>query len=149
MKYSQHSSSIKSLCKTTPYPDVCFDSLKLSTNISDETSPNIDTYLLYTLQTAISESKQLSNLLLDAGNSNNIIQKQKGTILDCKELQQITMSCLQRTVSLDQQDAPINQRQLADAIAYLSAALTNKNTCLEGLDSASGPLKPALLSSIN
>ena len=58
------------------------------------------------------------------------------------------MSCLQRTVSLVPQDAPINQRKLADAIAYLSAALTNKNTCLEGLDSASGPLKPALLSSI-
>ena len=149
MKYSQHSSSIKSVCKTTPYPDVCFDSLILSTNISDEfTSPNINTYLLYTLQTAISESEQLSSLLLDAGNSNNIIQKQKGTIPDCKELQQITMSCLQRTVSLVPQDAPINQRKLADAIAYLSAALTNKNTCLEGLDSASGPLKPALLSSI-
>ncbi|KAK7839160.1 putative pectinesterase/pectinesterase inhibitor 12 [Quercus suber] len=149
MKYSQHSSSIKSVCKTTPYPDVCFDSLKLSTNISDEISPNINTFLLYTLQTAISESEKLSNLLLDAGNSNNIIQKQKGTIPDCKELQQITMSCLQRTVSLVPQDAPINQRKLADAIAYLSAALTNKNTCLEGLDSASGPLKPALLSSIN
>ncbi|KAM3741683.1 hypothetical protein ACB098_07G015200 [Castanea mollissima] len=149
MKNSQHSPSIKSVCKTTPYPDVCFDSLKLSINISDEAIPNTNTYLLYTLQTAISESGKLSSLLLDAGNSNNIIEKQKGTIPDCKELQQITMSCLQRTVSLVPQDAPINQRKLADAIAYLSAALTNKNTCLEGLDSASGPLKPALLSSIN
>lgn len=41
-----------------------------------------------------------------------------------------------------------NGRKLADARAYLSAALTNKNTCLEGLDSASGPLKPALVNSI-
>lgn len=38
--------------------------------------------------------------------------------------------------------------KLADARAYLSAALTNKNTCLEGLDSASGPLKPVLVNSI-
>lgn len=46
-------------------------------------------------------------------------------------------------------DAPNNKQKLADARAYLSAALTNKNTCLEGLDSASGPLKPTLLNSIH
>uniref|UniRef100_A0A7N2LH06 Pectinesterase inhibitor domain-containing protein n=1 Tax=Quercus lobata TaxID=97700 RepID=A0A7N2LH06_QUELO len=152
-KYSQNSSSIDSICKTTPYPDVCFDSVKLSIiiNISIEISPNINTFLLYTLQIAIFESEQLSNLLLDAGNSDmyNIIENQTGTIQDCEELQQITMSCLQRSVSLIQDDAPIKQRKLADAIAYLSAALTNKNTCLEGLDSAAGPLLPTLLSSID
>ena len=149
MKYSQNSSSIDSICKTTPYPDVCFDSLKLSIiNISIEISPNINTFLLYTLQIAIFESEQLSNLLLDAGNSDSIIENQTGTIQDCEELQQITMSCLQRSISLIQ-DAPIKQRKLADAIAYLSAALTNKNTCLEGLDSAAGPLLPTLLSSID
>lgn len=37
---------------------------------------------------------------------------------------------------------------LADVGAYLSAALTNKNTCLEGLESASGPSKQALVDSI-
>ncbi|XP_075673878.1 putative pectinesterase/pectinesterase inhibitor 12 [Castanea sativa] len=150
LKYSQNSSSIDTICKTTPYPDVCSDSLKLSIiiNISIEISPNINTFLLYTLQIAIFESEQLSNLLLDAGNSDNIIENQTGTIQDCEELQQITMSCLQRSMSLIQ-DAPIKQRKLADAIAYLSAALTNKNTCLEGLDSAAGPLLPTLLSSID
>ena len=134
MKYSQHSSSIKSVCKTTPYPVVCFNSLKHS----DETSPNNKANLLTILQTTISKSEELLNQLLDFGN--DIIEKQKGTIPDCNELQQITPSCLQRSVSLIQ-DAPIiNQRKLADAIAQLSAALTNKNTFLEGLDSASGPL---------
>ncbi|XP_065634510.1 probable pectinesterase/pectinesterase inhibitor 12 [Quercus suber] len=148
MKYSQNLSSIDSICKTTPYPDVCFDSVELSIiiNISIDISPNIDTF--YTLQIAIFESEQLSNLLLDAGNSDNIIENQTGTIQYCEELQQITMSCLQRSMSLIQ-DAPIKQRKLADAIAYLSTALTNKNTCLEGLDSAAGPLLPTLLSSID
>lgn len=37
---------------------------------------------------------------------------------------------------------------MSDARAFLSAALTNKNTCLEGLDSASGPLKPVLVNSL-
>ncbi|XP_050262785.1 probable pectinesterase/pectinesterase inhibitor 12 [Quercus robur] len=148
LQYSQSLSSIKSICKTTPYPDVCFDSLKLSIGISININPNIITYLLQTLQTAISESENLSNLFLDAGRHSNIIEKQRGTIQDCKEVHQITLSALQRSVSRIH-DAPNNKQKLADARAYLSAALTNKNTCLEGLDSASGPLKPTLLNSIH
>ena len=146
MKCSQNLSSIISTCNTTPFPDVCIDSLKHS-NISNETSPNINTYLHNTLHTAISKSEKLSNMFLDAGNPNNVIEKQRGTIQDCKELQQITMSCLQRSVSLIQ-DAPVNQRKQADAAVYLSAALTNKNTCLEALDSASGPLLKTLVRAV-
>ncbi|XP_062147479.1 probable pectinesterase/pectinesterase inhibitor 12 [Alnus glutinosa] len=137
-----HFSSIRSFCKTTPYPDVCFDSLKLS--ISINISPNIIAYLLQTLQIAISKSENLSNLFFNARNS-NIIEKQRGTIQDCKELHQITLSSLQRSVS---RISAADRRKLADARAYLSAALTNKNTCLEGLDSASGPLKSVLVNSI-
>lgn len=36
----------------------------------------------------------------------------------------------------------------SDVNAYLSAALTNKNTCLEGLESASGEFKPTLVNSV-
>lgn len=44
--------------------------------------------------------------------------------------------------------AESNHRKLDDARAFLSAALTNKATCLEGLDSASGPSKPVLVNSV-
>ncbi|KAF3439751.1 hypothetical protein FNV43_RR18029 [Rhamnella rubrinervis] len=138
-----HLSSIRSFCRPTPYPDVCFDSLKLS--ISINISPNIITFLLQSIKTAISEAGKLSNLLSTAGHSNSIVEKQRGTVQDCKELHQITLLSLQRSVSLVRST---NSRKLADARAYLSAALTNKNTCLEGLDSASGPLKPKLVSSL-
>lgn len=138
-----HLSSIRSLCQTTPYPDVCFDSLKLS--ISINISPNILTFLLQSLKTAISESGKLSDLLSTAGHSNSIVEKQRGAVRDCKELHQITVSSLQKSVSRVRSSA--SSRKIADARAYLSAALTNKNTCLEGLDSASGPLKPKLISS--
>lgn len=100
--------------------------------------------LLQTLQTAISEAGKLTNLFSIAGGS-NIIERQRGTIQDCLELHQITVSSLQRSVSRVRAG---DSRKLVDARAYLSAAVTNKNTCLEGLDSASGPLKPALLNSL-
>ncbi|GKV00006.1 hypothetical protein SLEP1_g12770 [Rubroshorea leprosula] len=134
-------SSIKSFCKTTPYPDACFDSLKLSVSIN--ISPNILNFLLQTLQQALSEAEKLTNLFSNPGNS--ILENQRGTIQDCRDLHQITLTSLQRSVSKIKSG---NARNLADARAYLSAALTNKNTCLEGLDTASGPLKPVLVSSI-
>ncbi|KAH6837497.1 Plant invertase/pectin methylesterase inhibitor superfamily [Perilla frutescens var. hirtella] len=44
--------------------------------------------------------------------------------------------------------AAADSRKLADARAFLSAAMTNKITCLDGLDSATGPMKPSLLNSM-
>ncbi|KAK8632328.1 hypothetical protein V6N13_072722 [Hibiscus sabdariffa] len=41
-----------------------------------------------------------------------------------------------------------DSRKIADAKVYLSAALTNKDTCLEGLDSTFGPLKPVIEKSL-
>lgn len=131
--------AIKNFCQNTPHPEACFNSLKLS--ISINISPNIITYLLQTLQTAISEAGKLTNLFL----SPNIVEQQRGTIQDCKELHQITLSSLQRSVSKVRSS---DTRKLADARIYLSGALTNKKTCLEGLDSASGSMLPTLVSSI-
>ncbi|KFK32510.1 hypothetical protein AALP_AA6G251900 [Arabis alpina] len=133
--------SASSFCKNTPYPDTCFNSLKLS--ISINISPNILSFLLQTLKTALSEAEKLTDLLSNAG---NLVEGQRGSLQDCKDLHHITSSSLKRTLSKIQ-DNGNDSRKLADARTYLSAALTNKNTCLEGLESASGPLKPKLVTS--
>ncbi|XP_071724778.1 probable pectinesterase/pectinesterase inhibitor 12 [Rutidosis leptorrhynchoides] len=135
--------SIQTFCNSTPYPDACFDSLKLS--ISINISPNILNFLLQSLNSAISEAGKLTNLLYQASGNSNIIEKQRGTVQDCRELHQITLNSLEKSVSKIKTG---DSKNLADARAYLSAALTNKNTCLEGLDSASGPLKPTIQNSI-
>ncbi|KAK7411796.1 hypothetical protein VNO78_03237 [Psophocarpus tetragonolobus] len=135
-------SSLKSFCSSTPYPEVCFDSLKLS--ISININPNIINYLLQSLQVAISETTKLSNLFHNVGHS-NIIEKQRGAVQDCRELHQSTLTSLKRSLSGVRSS---DSRNIVEARAYLSAALTNKNTCLEGLDSASGTMKPALVKSV-
>ncbi|CAJ1975704.1 unnamed protein product [Sphenostylis stenocarpa] len=135
-------SSLRSFCRTTPYPEVCFNSLKLS--ISINISPNIINYLLQSLQVAISETTKLSNIFHNVGHY-NIVEKQRGAVQDCRELHQSTLSSLKRSLSGIRSS---NSMNIVDARAYLSAALTNKNTCLEGLDSASGTMKPALVKSV-
>ncbi|KHN10485.1 probable pectinesterase/pectinesterase inhibitor 12 [Glycine soja] len=136
-------SSIKSFCTTTAYPEVCFNSLKLS--ISINISPNIINYLRQSLQVAISETTKLSNLFHNVGHSKNIIEKQRGSVQDCRELHQSTLASLKRSLSGIRSS---NSKNIVDARSYLSAALTNKNTCLEGLDSASGTMKPSLVKSV-
>ena len=147
---SQEFSYIKSICKTTPYSDICLDTLELAIkDIPNDSSPNNTAYyIVFNLKTAINASEKISIVLSEAKDPKNIIEKQRGTIKDCTELNQITLSSLQRSVSRIN-DAPLNDGKVADARVYLSAALTNKITCLKSLDSASGPLKPALLKSIN
>ncbi|KAL4325194.1 hypothetical protein GQ457_11G017040 [Hibiscus cannabinus] len=135
--------SIRSFCKSTPYPDSCFDSLKLS--ISVNISPDILFYLLQTLNSALSEAAKLTNLFSNSGHGNIIVEKQRGTLQDCKELHEGTLSLLKKTVSRIKDE---DSRKIADAKVYLSAALTNKDTCLQGLDSAFGPLKPVIVKSL-
>ncbi|KAI3443498.1 hypothetical protein Pfo_000163 [Paulownia fortunei] len=137
-----HLSSIRAVCKSTPYPDACFDSLKLSLSIN--ISPNILNFLLQSLKTALSQGLKLSYLFSNTGRT-NLVEKQRGTIQDCRELHQITLSSLKKSVS---RISAADSRKLADARAFLSAALTNKVTCLEGLNLATGPMKSSLVNSL-
>ncbi|PHT48135.1 putative pectinesterase/pectinesterase inhibitor 12 [Capsicum baccatum] len=140
-----HISSLKSLCKSTPYPESCFNTYKLS--ISINISPNILNILLQSLQAALSGTGQLTTLFSSAGRS-NLVEKQKGIVQDCKELHQITISSLKKSVSRIN-TASANSKHLADAKAFLSAALTNKATCLEGLDFSTGSLKSTLINTLS
>uniref|UniRef100_A0A7N0UNQ6 Pectinesterase n=1 Tax=Kalanchoe fedtschenkoi TaxID=63787 RepID=A0A7N0UNQ6_KALFE len=140
--FSNNLSPLKSFCHSRPYPDLCYDSLKLS--ISININPNILNLLLQTLQNAITQSGKLTALIAAADDGHKIVERRRGTLQDCRELHQISDSYLRKSVSKIRTQESQN---LADARAYLSAALTNKNTCLEGLETASGPLKPTLVDS--
>ncbi|XP_016515991.2 putative pectinesterase/pectinesterase inhibitor 12 [Nicotiana tabacum] len=142
-----HVSPLKSLCNSTPYPESCFNSLKLS--ISINISPNILNLLLQSLQSALSGTGHLTTLFSSAGGS-NLVEKQKGIVQDCKELHQITISSIKKSLNrINTVSSANNPKILADTKAFLSAALTNKATCLEGLDFTTGPLKSTLVNSLS
>ncbi|KAK1280736.1 putative pectinesterase/pectinesterase inhibitor 12 [Acorus gramineus] len=128
------------VCKSTPFPESCLESSKLS--ISINISPTILGFALRSLDGALSEAGKLWGLLpVDPA----LVEHQKGAVQDCRELHQITVSSLTKSDNLLRSS---KQTRLSDVKSYLSAALTNKNTCMEGLDSASGPSKPILVGAI-
>ncbi|GJV18746.1 pectinesterase, active site-containing protein [Tanacetum coccineum] len=80
--------------------------------------------------------------------NDNIQEELMGTIQDCKELYEITISSLND--SLVQLTATTSSsNELTDISSLLAAAATNTDTCLEELEFTSGPLKPVLNDSIN
>nr|GMC73008.1 probable pectinesterase/pectinesterase inhibitor 12 [Ipomoea batatas] len=131
-------------CKSTPHPDACLDSIRLS--ISINISPNVLNFLLQSLKTALTQAGKLSDLFAVAGSGGNIVEKQRGTVQDCKDLHERTVSSLKKSVS--RISSSPDAKKIADAKAFLSAALTNKATCLEGLESSTGPMKTTLVGSI-
>ncbi|KAL2936402.1 putative pectinesterase/pectinesterase inhibitor 12 [Bienertia sinuspersici] len=130
---------IKSLCTNSPYPNHCFDTLKLTLSLN--LPLNLLNFFIQSIQIALDEINRLSSIF-DTTTNYNLIQQQKGTLQDCKELHQISLISLKKSVS------KVKSSNISDARIYLSAALTNKDTCLEGLESAYGPQKPLLVNSI-
>ncbi|CAN6470054.1 unnamed protein product [Victoria cruziana] len=76
--------------------------------------------------------------------SSGIVEKQKGTILDCKELHQITIDHLQYCIT--QTSSQKVDKQVIRI--YLSATIANKETCLEGLSTASGAFKAVFIANL-
>src|ERR1044072_3712899 len=74
-----------------------FNSSKLS--ISININPNIINALLQSLQAAISEATKLSDLFNNAGQHSNIKENKRGTIQDCRELQDSTLASLKKSLS--------------------------------------------------
>ncbi|EPS64331.1 pectinesterase [Genlisea aurea] len=135
------SREINGVCKTTPFPETCIESLKLSLSLNIPTT--ILASLLQTLRIAVTEGGKLSNLLSGAA----LVERQRGTLQDCRELHGITISLLSKSISRIGSIA--DARKLADVRTFLSAALTNRGTCFEGLSSAGGRDKPAILASFD
>ncbi|KAG0503822.1 hypothetical protein HPP92_003894 [Vanilla planifolia] len=125
------------LCKTTPFPDLCLDSLKLSISIA-----SILSCILRSLDSAISAVSSLSPLISNPA----IVESQRGALLDCRELHNSTLSSLCRSSSLLRSSS---SRAVADARTHLSAALTNRDTCFQGLVGSHGPQAADLVTAWN
>ncbi|XP_020576202.1 probable pectinesterase/pectinesterase inhibitor 12 [Phalaenopsis equestris] len=128
------------ICKSTPFPKLCLDSLKLSISIS--INPTLLSILLHSLESAVSAVSNISPLL----SSHSIFEAQRGALQDCGELHSSTLSSLHRSSSL--LSSSTSAKAVAEAQAHLSASLTNKETCLEGLAGARGAQVPALVNAL-
>ncbi|XP_078429537.1 putative pectinesterase/pectinesterase inhibitor 12 [Wolffia australiana] len=139
-KSSSYRVSAEKLCDSTPHPSSCLKSLDFSINI--DINPNLPALLLHLLRFALNEASKLSSLL--GSTSTGIVEKQRSTLQDCRDLHEISVSCLKKSrLSLFPSGKKLN-----DVRTCLSAALTNRATCLDGLSFATGPGKDELVAAV-
>ncbi|XP_078157699.1 plant invertase/pectin methylesterase inhibitor superfamily [Carex rostrata] len=138
------SSTNKSQCQSTPYPSACLSSMELSIPLNIDA--NFLSLVFKSLLSAMSTTSSLSHLLAAVSHSPYLVETQRGAVQDCLDLHAATISSLFRTSDFIKSSSP--DKFLPAIRTHLSAALTNKVTCLEGLAGATGPMKNSLLSSL-
>jgi hypothetical protein len=156
-----------SICLATPHPVSCLaavaahpDAPAPSTKAVEEAAaavsvsllpPNVLSVVLASLRGALSAltssvSPALSALSGPAG-APWVASLHRGAARDCQELHEATLRSLSRSAALlGRNDDGLG---LPTARAHLAAALTNKATCIDGLDGASGPHVGDLLASLD
>lgn len=148
------SSSIKVVCSVTRYPGSCFESLSsASVNSSGVTS---DPVVLFQISLSVA-SRSISKLsaflsTLDIPSSGNLLQ---AAVHDCKELFDDAINRLNdSSVALTEAkpgEKILSDSRINDLKTWLSAAITDQETCLDGFEGAADgfqkKLKAAMVNS--
>ncbi|XP_073131514.1 probable pectinesterase/pectinesterase inhibitor 61 [Henckelia pumila] len=126
LKIKRPSQAISRTCNTTRYPTLCVDSLIEFPDASDKELVHISMNVtLQRFHRAIYLASNISNLLMDS--------PVRSAYEDCVELLEDSVSHLSNSLS------SVGSTQ--DVLTWLSAALTNHDTCTEGFSELTGDVK--------
>ncbi|KAK9724481.1 hypothetical protein RND81_05G075800 [Saponaria officinalis] len=140
---------IKTSCKATTYPDLCYNSLL--THASDiQTSPQLlaNVALSVTLDTARTTFASISTMSKGLG----VRPREAGPMRDCLEVLDDTIDQLRNSITEmgELKDCKNFRMLISDVQTWVSAALTNEGTCMDGFGGKymDGSLKTKIRSKI-
>jgi pectinesterase inhibitor-like protein len=145
--------TVHAICHTTPHPASCLASAAVHLDAAHTAASSVAVTLLpasilsvalASLRGALTAVSSLSPVLSSTLTAPPTTLR-RGAAQDCLELHAATLESLSRSTSLLTSPG----ESLPAVRAHLSAALTNKATCLDGLAGASGPTMDGLLSSLD
>ena len=138
--------SRETVCKDTPYPQFC------TSVLPSNQSASIQDHGRFSVQRSISTTSNLLSLV------NSYLQRQSGypeytvrALEDCQLLINMNLELLSDTLQTIRGANSLNRLKEDDVQTFLSATLTNQDTCLNGLDSVTSPstLKSTLEASLS
>ncbi|KAL7161440.1 hypothetical protein ACSBR2_041995 [Camellia fascicularis] len=130
--------SIKAVCSVTQHPNSCFSSISSFDNHSPCRLPKADPELILnlSLRVAVKELTDLKSLpktLISKSNDARSVSALK----DCVSLFDDALSQLNKSVELmdvGPGEKVLTEAKIGDMKTWVSAAMTNQETCLDGLD---------------
>ncbi|CAL5444814.1 unnamed protein product [Camellia sinensis] len=130
--------SIKAVCSVTQHPNSCFSSISSFDNHSPCRLPKADPELILNLSLRVA-AKELTDLnslpktLISKSNDDRSVSALK----DCVSLFDDALSQLNKSVELmdvGPGEKVLTEAKIGDMKTWVSAAMTNQDTCLDGLD---------------
>ncbi|KAK8576449.1 hypothetical protein V6N13_032371 [Hibiscus sabdariffa] len=139
---------VKTSCKVTMYPDICYQSLSAYAS-SIQTNPRelANTALSVTLNSA----QSTSTLVLKLSKEHRLTRGEAAAIADCVETMSDSVDELQRSMAeMKDLKGPEFQMKMSNIQTWVSAALTNEDTCMDGIEAkaVNGKMKDSIRSSI-
>ena len=135
---SSISNSIKAMCSVTQYPDSCFASVS-SMKESNSTKDPEELFKL-SLRVAAKALSELSSLT-DSVTIPSNDRRLEAAIRDCKELFDDSVDRLQDSISsmspTNPKEKMLTTAKINDIRTWLSAAIANQETCLDGFEGTS------------
>ncbi|KAJ4829014.1 hypothetical protein Tsubulata_012900 [Turnera subulata] len=123
---------IKSSCGVTRYPDLCYKTLSaFASSIQDSPMQLAIAALNVTLANAQSTSNMVQNLSAE----HNLRPREAGAIRDCVENMKDSVDELQQSMqAMGDLDGPDFEMKMSNIQTWVSAALTDEDTCMDGFE---------------
>jgi len=135
------SQTIIMACNGSLYRNVCISSLASYPGAS---RANLSELAGISVALSLDEAERVTNYIADLKNKSND-SKDSNALQDCVELFQDTVEQLNTSVSkLAHMDSNSFANDIADVQTWVSAALTNPSTCLDGLGEANKNMVPVV-----
>lgn len=129
---------VRSSCVHASYPNVC---LRTLSSFGGQAKSPTD-LALTAVTVSLSRARSVSGYLTQVGSVAGGSKRENGAVSDCIEQISESVDELSRTLSeLKHLRSGTFRWQMSNAQTWVSAALTNEDTCLDGFDSVGGKVK--------
>ncbi|MBA0786885.1 hypothetical protein Gotri_027361 [Gossypium trilobum] len=139
---------IRTSCSSTTYPKLCYESLLTQASMI-QTSPQLIAHAA--LNVTLSTAKSTSALMAKLATSQGLKPTEVGAMQDCVEELEDTIDELRKSISeMGQLKGSNFGLMINDIQTWVSAALTDENTCADGFGgkNMNGSVKTAVRSKI-
>ncbi|KAL3714054.1 hypothetical protein ACJRO7_006061 [Eucalyptus globulus] len=128
--FPSYTEFIKTSCGFTIYPDVCYQTLSpYASTIQTSPKEMANAALLVTLDGALSASNMVSRL----SNAGGLSKREARAVIDCVETMSDSVDEIRQSlVAMKTLDGPEFETNMSDIRTWVSAALTDEDTCMDG-----------------
>ncbi|GMI75630.1 Pectin Methylesterase Inihibitor 7 [Hibiscus trionum] len=139
---------VKTSCEVTMYPDICYQTLSAYAS-TIQTSPR---ELANTaLSISLNGAQSTSTLVLKLSKEHGLTRGEAVAIADCVETMSDSVDELRQSMAeMKDLKGPEFQMKMSNIQTWVSAALTNEDTCMDGIEAkaVNGKIKDTIRSNI-